>query len=235
MEFDRMLEYSGALAAHNERTWFHDNHKQYESAKADFVSLLENLRFAVAEGAPAIADDIMYMQAKDWMYRVARDMRYSKNRPPYNPAFRAYIAADKKSWLPIGYFISIFPGASVFGTGMWFENTADVNRVRDYISENLTEFEELVSESGVTIDGDRLKRMPRGYDENDPAAEWLKYKNWFIVEYVPDSRLTDFADFGGYIGDLVRRMEPLRQFLLEAARHEPGQKEILEDFHRFDI
>ncbi|MBQ3404903.1 MAG: DUF2461 domain-containing protein [Oscillospiraceae bacterium] len=235
MEFKRMLEYSGALAANNERAWFHENHKQYEQARGDFISLLDRLRFAIAGEAPAIAYDIMYMQAKDWMYRIARDMRYSRNRPPYDPAFRAYISADRKSWLPIGYFIRVFPGGSVFGTGIWFENTANINRVRDYISEHLGEFEDIVISGGLKVDGERLKRMPKGYSEDDPAAGWLKFKNWFVLENIPDSRLTDFDSFCAYTAALVKRMEPLRLFLLDAARHEPTQKQLLEDFHRFDV
>lgn len=117
MDFSNMLAYCEALDLHNDRAWFHENHRQYEQACADFLSLLDMLRFSIAECAPRLAPDIKYMEARDWVYRIARDMRYYKNMPPYDPSFRAYISRDRKSWLPIGYCIRIAPGNSRFGTG----------------------------------------------------------------------------------------------------------------------
>ena len=105
MPFDRMLSYCDHLRSHNDQTWFHENHRRYEEARKDFLSLLDQLRYAIAEASPEIGGDILYMDARDWVYRIARDMRFYKNVPPYNPSFRAYISADRKSWLPIGYFL----------------------------------------------------------------------------------------------------------------------------------
>lgn len=231
-DFKRMLEYSEALDLHNDRNWFHENHKWYEGAKKDFQELLEILRFAIADAAPAISDDIMYMGVKDWMYRTARDMRYSKNRPPYDPAFRAYISRDKKSWLPIGYYLRIMPGSSCFGTGLWCENTADINRVRDYIMFHYEELDEICKENQLEITGDKLKKMPRGYDETHPAAEWLKYKNWMTLADVPDAKLDNFEDYAKLIGKTIKKMEPFRQFMLTASTGEKSQKEIFDDFYK---
>lgn len=218
MDFKRILSYCAALDEHNDRTWFHENHKWYEDAKKDYLGLIDFLRFPIMENAPAIADDIMFMQPKDWMYRVARDMRYHRNQPPYEPAFRAYICRDRKSWMPTGYYLRIFPGGSCFGTGLWCENTKSVNRVRDYICENLEEFESLNSELEIPISGDRLKNMPRGYDESNPAAEWIKFKNWAMIADIPDSKLTSFEEFAETAAQLVKQMEPMRKFLMAAAR-----------------
>ena len=125
MPFDRMLGYCADLRDHNDRTWFHENHRRYEEAKKDFLALLDQLRYVIAEASPEIGGDILYMDARDWVYRIARDMRFYKNVPPYNPAFRAYISADRKSWLPIGYFLCVEPGATIFGTGLFLEETAE--------------------------------------------------------------------------------------------------------------
>ena len=78
MEFEQILNYSVALAANNERSWFHANHKQYEGAKAAFADLLECMRFAMIQAVPALESDLLYMPVKSWMYRTARDMRIDK-------------------------------------------------------------------------------------------------------------------------------------------------------------
>ncbi len=218
MSFERMLDYCAGLRDHNDREWFHANHGEYLRARGDFLSLLEQLRFVIAEASPALGDDILYMNAKDWVYRIARDMRFYKNRPPYDPSFRAYISADRKSWLPIGYFLCVEPGNTVFGTGMFLEETAAVNRVRDFIAANQAEWEAVLAENGLTLGGAKLKTVPRGYSADHPAAEWLRYKNWLAEFSFPDETLGSFDDFASEIGALVRRMEPFRRLLLEAGR-----------------
>ena len=216
MPFDRMLRYCADLRDHNDRTWFHENHGRCEEARRDFLALLEELRYVIAEGAPEIGGDVLYMDPRDWTYRIARDMRFYKHLPPYNPSFRAYISADRKSWLPIGYFISVEPGKTLFGTGMFLEETAQVNCVRDYIAEHLAEWEAILEDGGLTLEGDTLKTLPRGYAADHPAARWLRYKNWTAVFRFPDEALGSFDDFAGEIAALLPRLEPFRKFLLAA-------------------
>lgn len=234
MNFERMLAYCAGLEANNQRTWFHENHKWYEQARSDFHELLEIIRFSVGDAAPELWDGIMHSNVKDWCYRIARDMRYSQGKPPYNPAFRAYISADKKSNLPIGYFLRVAPGRSCFGTGLYVEKTAEMNQVRDYISANWQQFQETLLTSGFTLSGSSLKTMPRGYDRNHPAADLLKMKNWMLNCDIPDAELGDFESFDQYIRDLTRRMEPVRQLLYRAATVKPSQRQIYEDFYQVE-
>lgn len=213
-----MLDYCADLDRNNDRVWFRDNHGRYEAARGDFLKVLDMLRFSFADCAPAVYRDVQYMAPADWMYRIARDMRYSRNCPPYNPAFRAYICADRKSWQPIGYYLRVAPGTSCYGTGLWCWETAQTNRARDWFCIHYEEFEALLAESGLTLSGDRLRTMPRGYDPAHPAAELLKYKNWSVIQDLPDAQLGGMEDFDGAIRALTARMEPLRAFLLEAGR-----------------
>lgn len=226
MPFDRMLSYCADLRDHNDRDWFHANHRRYEEARGDFFRLLDQLRYAIAEASPEIGSDILYMDARDWVYRIARDMRFYKNLPPYNPSFRAYISADRKSWLPIGYFLCVEPGATLFGTGLFLEGTAEVNRVRDFIAANQEEWEAILEEGKLTLEGDTLKTVPRGYAPDHPAAKWLRFKNWLVTVRFPDEALGDFDDFSGKIGEVVTRMEPFRKFLLTAALSAEAPKPI---------
>lgn len=227
MPFDRMLSYCADLAANNDRAWFHANHGRYEEARKDFHALLDQLRYVIAEGAPEIGGDILYMDPRDWTYRIARDMRFYRDRPPYNPSFRAYISGDKKSWLPIGYFLSVSPGNTLFGTGLFLEGTAEINRVRDYIAANLEDWERILTEGDLSLEGDRLKTVPRGYRPDHPAARWLAYKNWMAAFHFPDAALGSFDDFASEIARLLPRLEPFRKFLLASALSERSPGPVL--------
>ena len=218
MDFSRIFDYEKGLAANNDREWFHKNHAEYEQAKKDFTGFVDFLRFKICEEAPDLAPSIMYSEPKEWLYRVARDMRFHKNGPPYNPAFRAYISPDKKSWMPIGYYIHLFPGSSLFGTGIWCDSTEKMNGVRDYIIENFEEFEELMKSCPIPITGSRLKAMPKGYSPDEPASEYLKFKDWELILEIPDADFTTFDETIDLLGRYVHLMEPMRKFLLRAAQ-----------------
>lgn len=219
MDFKRIMNYCGNLQLNNNRTWFHENHGEYDLAKKDFWGFLDMLRFVINDEAPDIGKSIMYMEPKEWMYRVARDMRFHKNGPPYNPAFRAYISPDRKSRMPIGYYLRICPGSSCFGTGLWCDTTAEMNNVRSYISENFDEFQKILEKNYVTVSGDKLKTMPKGFSADNPAAEYIRMKNWEIIYFIPDEDIDTFEDFCQELMFYIRRIEPMRQFLLKAAKH----------------
>ena len=95
MDFKRIMNYCGKLQLNNNRTWFHENHDEYDLARKDFLGFIDRLRFVINDEAPDIGKSIMCMEPREWMYRVARDMRFHKNGPPYNPSFRAYISPDR--------------------------------------------------------------------------------------------------------------------------------------------
>ncbi len=224
MDFKRIMNYCTNLQLNNNRTWFHENHDEYELAKKDFLGFIDMLRFVINDEAPDIGKSIMYMEPKEWMYRVARDMRFHKNGPPYNPAFRAYISPDRKSWMPIGYYLRICPGSSCFGTGLWCDTTAKMNNIRNYISDNFAEFQDILKVTHVSLDGDKLKSMPKGFSPDNPAAEYIKMKNWEIIYFIPDEDIDTFEDFCQELMFYIRRIEPMRQFLLKAAKHVENKK-----------
>ena len=179
MNFERILGYSAALEAHNERPWFHENHKWYEGAKDDFAELVELLKYRIAERVtPELAEGLIFAPAKNMIYRIPRDMRVYKHRPPYNPSFRAYFSPDKRAILPVSYYMAIQPGErSFFGTGAWTGGDRELLwQLREFISEQYERLEDALERSGCALmDGpeQKLKNVPRGFDPADPAAEYL--------------------------------------------------------------
>jgi len=229
-DLDRIVNYCAALAANNNRAWFHEHHGEYDAARADFAELLEHLRFAVCRAAPALEADVMYARVKDWTYRIPRDARIPRDLPPYNPSFRAYISADRRSWLPIGYFVHVGADECFYGTGVWTPETEKTNRIRDYISAHAGQLEELLARAGVRLQGEKVKTMPRGYGRDCPGAEWVRHKNWVFFEHLPDKAMRSFGAFSDAVEEMTRRFEPVRQFLLTAATGEQTRAEELQTY-----
>lgn len=232
MEFENMLSYCRELEANNNRAWFHANHKQYEQAKSDFTELVELVKFAVVEHVdPDLRDRIIFADPSSMMYRIPRDARMYKDKPPYNPSWRAYISPDKKSVLPVGYVLRIAPdGRSHFGTGAWCPDGTYLRRVRDFIAASWEELDELVDECGLPLLGEKLKRVPREYGADHPAGEYLKHKGWLLMQDIADEELVDFDSFVTLVSENVRRMEPLRRYFQRAL--EDRQEGLWERLYR---
>lgn len=224
--------YCRHLECNNNRPWFHENHREYELAGQDYAALLERLRFTVCEAAPLLEPDVMYGRVKDWTYRIPRDARMHRDLPPYNPSFRAYISADRKSWLPIGYFFCVDGTGIDFGTGVWCRDTEGTNRVRDFISANAEEFFSILNKNALKPQGTSLKGMPRGFSAEDPAAPYLKLKNWMVEECPQLDPDTDFEFVEKLVSGYIKRMEPFRQFLLRACRENQTYRESLQSFYQ---
>lgn len=216
MDFNRMLSYTEALSKNNDRIWFHDNHKEYELAQEDFLMLLDVMKYVLAKDAPQIGDMLMFENPKNFMYRIPRDMRYSKNKEPYNPAFRAYLSPHKKNFLPLSYYVHISHDRCIIETGAWPWETQQLNRLREHIAYNFEELDDIVAENGLLVWGEQLKRTPRGYDADHPAADWLRYKFWLTEYSFTNDDLCDLDSFSDAAGAAVRRFEPFRQFLMAA-------------------
>lgn len=216
MDFGRILGYTEALAKNNERTWFHDNHREYELATEDFLMVLDVMKFVLAKHAPQIGDAILFENPKNFMYRIPRDMRYSKNKTPYNPAFRAYMSPKKKDFLPLSYYLHLSHERCILEAGAWPWEAKQLNCLREYIAYNYEELDSIVEENGLEVYGSSLKRVPRGFDAEHPAAHWLKYK-FYLTEYsFTQDDMRDLDCFAEAAGAAVERFEPLRQYLMGA-------------------
>ena len=215
-----MLRYCALLEQNNDRAWFHEkaNHALYEAARQDFIELVEELKYRIADiVSPDLAERLVFADAKTLLYRVPRDMRVNKNKPPYNPRWAAYLAADRHSVLPIGYYIHLQPGnRSHFGTGAWCEDKEQLYQVRSYLSLHYARFAEALRECGYTLWGERLKRVPADFAPDDPAAEFLKYKDWLVSRPFDDRELSSAEAFLNEAVETVKRMEPLRLFFNDA-------------------
>ena len=116
MNTQLIIEYLSALSENNNREWYHANKEDYKKANAEFEELLQALILKVGE----FDGSILHNNPKDLTFKLARDTRFSHDKSPYNPAFRAHISSKGKLPVPVGYYLMIKPGNQSFLGGGLF-------------------------------------------------------------------------------------------------------------------
>ncbi len=188
------LRFLTDLAAHNDRSWMDDNRQAYLAAKADFEDFISRLITQLATIEPGMAT----LSAKDCTFRVNRDIRFSKNKSPYKTNMGAFLAKGGKNDPGAGYYFHLEPGKSFIGGGSWMPEPDGLKKIRQEIDYDYDNFRKIITGKsftshygGLQINGDyQLSRPPRGYDENNPAIEWIKMKCFVATKKISDEALT---------------------------------------------
>ncbi len=105
-----ILNYLTELSENNNREWYHLHKAQYKEAEAEFEELLQRLILEIGK----TDNRILHNVPKELTFKLVRDTRFSHDKSPYNPAFRAHIAAQGKLPVPVGYYLMIKPGNNSF-------------------------------------------------------------------------------------------------------------------------
>lgn len=210
------LKFLSQLAKNNDKSWFDENRKLYEEARKEYMGLIDEVILQLKKSDPAIGDQT----AKSSIFRINRDVRFSKDKSPYKTNFGASINAHgRKSMMP-GYYVHVEPGKSFIGGGLYMAEPAMIKKVRQEIDYNFEEFQSILKASSFKktyrdiYDGKdvKLSRVPQGYEKDNPAAEYLKLKSWIVMREVPDEYMTDPKAASKIVKDL-EVMQPLLAFL----------------------
>ncbi|HVZ55777.1 MAG TPA: DUF2461 domain-containing protein [Chitinophagaceae bacterium] len=191
------LTFLRTLKRNNNKTWFDEHRSQYEQARADFGAFIQRVIDRQGRSDPAIA----HLQAKDCLFRINRDVRFSKDKSPYKTNFGASIRSGGKKSILAGYYFHLEPGQSFAGGGIWQPLPAELTKIRQEIDYNLPEFRNIVESRRFRAvfgelyqgEGVRLSRLPKGYQEDNPAAPYLKFKSYLALADLSDKELTSSA------------------------------------------
>ncbi|MCH5600358.1 DUF2461 domain-containing protein [Niabella ginsengisoli] len=213
------IKFLKALKLNNNKPWFDENRKAYEAARQDFADFIDQVIQTFAKKDPSIA----HLKAKDCMFRINRDIRFSKDKTPYKTNFGASINSEGKKSMTAGYYFHLEPGASFTGGGMWQPPADMLAKVRQEIDYGLKDFEKIISSKkfkatygSLTIeDGQVLMRVPKGYESDNPAAEYLKHKSFIATMNIADSDLTN-KTLVTTVYNAFETLQPLNGFLNRA-------------------
>lgn len=209
------------LRNHNNKPWFDQHRQDYENAKADFSSFVQLVIDRHGKKDPGIA----HLKAKDCMFRINRDVRFSKDKSPYKTNMGAYFNPEGKKSNLSGYYFHFEPGQSFVGGGLWMPMPVDLAKIRQEIDYNLDTFKKIIgARKFKNVYGDLsrdqeyvLSRVPKGYEADNPAAEYLKMKSYVAMSPIKDSDLTS-KELIKKVQEAFETLQPLLRFINESIR-----------------
>ena len=213
-----ILNYLSDLNENNNREWYHAHKAEYKAANAEFEELIQALILRIGE----FDSSVLHHEPKSLTFKLMRDTRFSHDKSPYNPAFRAHISSQGKLPVPVGYYLMVKPGdRSFLGGGLFADMFKDATAmVRNYIVKNGEELENVIHDSEFqeyfTVQGSSLKNVPAGYDKEHPQAEYLKFKSWYLEYPIKDEELNDAESFITKAAGLFHIMKPFNDYLNKA-------------------
>lgn len=218
MDTGIIFDYLRGLKENNNREWYHEHKKEYQEANAAFLKLIEELIYEIGKTDSSILNN----DPKGLTFKLVRDTRFSKDKSPYNPSFRAHIAAKGKLPIPVGYFLMLAPdNQSFLGGGLFADMFKDATeRIRRYIAGHGEEWESIIHSpeftKHFTVEGTALKNVPAGYDKEHAQAEYLKYKCWYLEYHLKDGQIAANTDFVKTAAEIFIAMKPFNDFLNKA-------------------
>lgn len=180
------LRFLKDLKKNNNKPWFDAHRSEYEKAKQDFAGFIQVLIDQHSKKDATIGS----LKAKDCMFRINRDIRFSKDKSPYKTNFGASINRGGKKSVFAGYYFHLENGESFVGGGLWMPMPPDLKKVRQEIDYCFDEFKKIVGSKkfkfiyGDLYRGDdmSLSRPPQGFEKDNPAADYLKLKSFIAMK-----------------------------------------------------
>lgn len=213
------LSFLKDLKKNNNKEWFEKNRSRYDNAKVNFEAFVEAVLTQLRKTDLTIAD----LKAKDCTFRINRDVRFSKNKAPYKSNMAMYIAKGGKKTSNAGYYFHCEPGSAFIAGGMWMPMAPELKNVRQEIDYNWDEFRKIIhAKKFATSFGElerntdvQLTRPPKGYDDSNPAIEYLKLKSFIATAKVTDAELANKVLVKKVLAHF-ETMKPLIDFLNRA-------------------
>lgn len=209
------LEFLKNLKKNNNKPWFEGHRKQYDAARADFILLIEGLINSIGKFDPPISN----LKAKESIFRINRDVRFSKDKSPYKTNMAGYFNRGGKKGNGAGYYLHIQPGKSMAAGGMWMPMAPDLSKIRQEIDYNFNDWKKITGSTGfkrMFTDGVKsdsvLQRPPKGYDEDNPAIGLLKMKSFIVTRPFTDAEVLS-PDFVKEVTKTFQTMKPMIDFL----------------------
>ncbi len=211
--FSPVLNFLDELGRHNARDWFEKNRPVYESARQTFDAFIDHLIDTFRS-----SDNLLGLTAKECVTRIYRDIRFSKDKTPYNTSLSAIIAPGGKKSTHQGYYISLAPhGQTLVAGGLHMPAPEQLARFRQAIARDAAAFKSVTGnrtfiQNFGKISGERLKTAPKGYDRNHPDIDLLQLKEVTVLHYFPDQEVLS-PGFPEQVVTVFRAMKPFLDYL----------------------
>ena len=214
-----LFDFLEDLAANNRRDWFQANKQRYRTDVQDpLLRFVDDFEDRLASISTHMVADARWSGGS--VFRIYRDVRFSKDKTPYktNAGVHFRHEAGRDVHGP-GLYLHLEPGMVFAGAGLWRPNATTAGKIRAAIVENPDRWRQIVSEpdfaSTFTLEGESLKRAPRGFDPDHPLIHYLKLKS-FVATTSFSEEETCAPDFIDLYTDTCLVAAPFTGFLTAA-------------------
>lgn len=213
MNIENILNFLTDLSLNNNRDWFNENKKRYELARDDFVNLVDLLILKLKE----IDETIDVAGAKECVFRIYRDLRFSHNKQPYKTNFGASISRGGRKSPYASYYVHIEPDSSFFGGGIYAPDKNILKAIRSEIYNDAEYYKQIINNEEFKSFfsdnfGEKLKMAPKGFPHDFPDIELLKPKHFATIHKVDNVFLTDKHLIDNII-NIFKALYPFNKFL----------------------
>lgn len=207
MHIRDLTQFLAELSENNNRAWFVMNKPRYDILRAEFLELVTALIADISKFDPAVAG----CNPKKALFRINRDMRFSKEKIPYKTHFSAAINANglkkpSQGGGPTYYFHINETGTLLVAAGEWMPPSERLRAIRQHVIDDAAGFSKLLKNKklketyGDLQQEGKLTRPPKGFDADVPHLEYIKLKSFIVwreveVRKVPDLGKTLASDF----------------------------------------
>ena len=210
------VDFLKQLQKNNKKEWFDANKDKYLAAKANVDSFVDD----VIKAFSSFDKSLSGLKAKDCVFRIYRDVRFSKDKRPYKTNMGASINAGGKKAEVAGYYIHIEPGKSFVAGGRWMPSPDHLKKIRQEIDYNGKKFHKILSDKVFkkqfgTLDMSdeyKLARPPKGYEKTHPDIELLKLNSYLVWHEYNDKEVLS-KNFLKELTSSAKAMKPLLDFL----------------------
>ncbi|MCX6032148.1 MAG: DUF2461 domain-containing protein [Chloroflexi bacterium] len=217
MDFPALIAFLAELARHNNKPWFEEHRPTYERLRGEWLAFVGQVIVGIAQFDPSVGS----VSPKDALFRINRDVRFAKDKRPYKTTFSAAICPQgRTSGLPAYYFHITEAGVLLVAGGVYMPEPMILGQIRQQIAEHPERLAAVLAEPAFaatfgTLEGERLKRPPQGYDETTPGIAFIKLKS-FTASSEPWGWLPRSGHLADEIVTACRALFPLIRWLRAA-------------------
>jgi uncharacterized protein (TIGR02453 family) len=201
------LKFLADLEANNNRDWFAAHKERYLAAVEDVKGLSRDFyqAWAKVEAVPPQDPDKA-------LFRIYRDVRFSKDKNPYKPWLSLEIKRGKGC---MGMYLHVQPGnKSLIATGLWEPTPEQLAAARQEIDYQAAQLRKILAGKKLAtlwgpMTGNQLKTAPKGYEKDDPNVDLLRFKQYMLVRYLKDKELAS----PGLVKDITASFQAARPFM----------------------
>lgn len=213
------------LNQNNNRDWFKAHKTLYEQTRKEFEIFIEK----TIAGIGTFDNQVIGLTAKAAVFRIYRDVRFSKDKRPYKTHYGAFMAENGRKSAKAGYYLHIEPDNCFLGGGLYHPNPEQLKKVRQQIDYDAAGLRHIVNDKDFKkvfggLQGSQLKTAPRDYSTDHPDIDLLRYKDFLATHFFDDKIIKD-GD-AEYAVSQFKVMKPFIDYLNDALLFEDDEPKV---------